>query len=97
MIWITIIAAETILASAITAVLYWRDKSIAVSNRSATAEKSRISERTLLTSCLLGGWPGGLWASRRFRHKTQKLSYRIQFWIAAVVHLILAGSILVNF
>lgn len=96
MIWITIIAAETILASAITAVLYWRDKSIAVSNRSATHEKSRISEQTLLTVCLLGGWPGGLWASRQFRHKTQKMSYRIQFWIAAVVHLIVVGWVLMN-
>lgn len=96
MIWITIIAFETILASAITALLYWRDKSIAVSNRSATKEKSRISERTLLTFCLLGGWPGGLWASRQFRHKTQKASYRIQFWITVVVHLIVLGWVLVN-
>ena len=37
----------------------------------------RISERTLLLSAFLGGAPGALFGMRFFRHKTQKLKFRI--------------------
>lgn len=90
--WLPIIAAETILASAITAVLYWWDKRIAQSSPRSDdhgkPSRRRIPERTLLLASLLGGWPGGWWASQRFRHKTQKNSYRIQFVIVCVIHVL---------
>lgn len=37
----------------------------------------RISERTLLLSAFLGGAPGALFGMNFFRHKTQKLKFRI--------------------
>lgn len=77
---LTIIAIEMILASTVTAMLYRIDKS------AARAGTSRIPENTLLLGCLLGGWPGGLWAAKTFRHKTQKVSYRLRLAVAIVVH-----------
>lgn len=83
-----IIAAETFFASVLTAVLYWKDK------RAAREKARRIPEKTLLLASLLGGWPGGYLAGQKLRHKTSKLSYRIQFVIAAVIHVILVAGIL---
>ena len=37
----------------------------------------RISESTLLLSAFLGGAPGALFGMNFFRHKTQKLKFRI--------------------
>ena len=37
----------------------------------------RIPERTLLLSAFLGGAPGALFGINFFRHKTQKLKFRI--------------------
>ena len=57
----------------------------------------RIPERTLHTIALLGGWPGAIAGQRVFRHKTQKLSFRIVLWLIVLVHLILvAGVIYLN-
>jgi len=78
---LTIIAIEMILASVVTAALYWIDKS------AARAGRYRIPEKTLLLGCLLGGWPGGLWAAKTFRHKTQKVSYRLRLAVAIMIHL----------
>jgi len=33
------------------------------------------------------GWPGALMGQRRFRHKTQKLSFRIVFWLTMLLHM----------
>lgn len=88
---VLIIIAEMILASGITAFFYWWDK------RAAKMQGSRIPEKTLLLACLVGGWPGGLWASRRFRHKTQKRSYRLQFWVTVFVNLIIVVGLLSQF
>ena len=35
----------------------------------------------------LGGWPGAFLAQRQFRHKTQKVSFRIVFWITVILHI----------
>ncbi|TWT97482.1 DUF1294 domain-containing protein [Neorhodopirellula pilleata] len=101
--WLPIIVVETILASAITIVLYWWDKRVAQSSPSNSSSSGRsrrgsdsrsgqtprrISERTLLLASLLGGWPGGWWASRRFRHKTQKRSFRIRFVAVCMIHVV---------
>lgn len=83
-----IIAAETFFASVLTAVLYWKDK------RAARGKTQRIPEKTLLLASLLGGWPGGYLAGQKLRHKTSKVSYRIQFVVAAVIHVVSVVAIL---
>ncbi len=95
-----IIVIEMILASALAIVLYWWDKRIARKNAGSAVDPTgstlpskgiqsrprRIPERTLLILCLLGGWPGAWWASQKFRHKTQKRSFRIKFWISVALN-----------
>lgn len=82
-----IIAGEMVLASAVTAVLYWIDK------QAARNHLPRTSEKTLLLGCVVGGWPGGWVAGRMLRHKTYKRSYRIKFVIAVLIHLAAVGLI----
>lgn len=59
--------------------------------RRAGTGKRRISEATLHTFELLGGWPGSLLGQRTFRHKTSKLTYKAVFWGIVGVHLLLLG------
>jgi uncharacterized membrane protein YsdA (DUF1294 family) len=54
--------------------------------RQATNGGRRVSERTLHLMAFFGGWPGALIAQRRFRHKTQKVAFRIVFWMVVVFH-----------
>src|ERR1700728_3211504 len=53
----------------------------------------RVSERTLQLLAFLGGWPGALLAQRHFRHKTQKVKFRIVFWIVVVPHVGIVGAV----
>jgi uncharacterized membrane protein YsdA (DUF1294 family) len=53
----------------------------------------RVSERTLHLMAFLGGWPGALMGQRQFRHKTQKLTFRIVFWIVVVLHVSIVGAV----
>ncbi|TWU08019.1 hypothetical protein Pla52n_05970 [Stieleria varia] len=80
-------ALWTIAASVVTAAMYAWDK------RAASRAKQRIAERTLLIASAVGGWPGALICGRYIRHKTAKLSYRIKFFVAMVVHLALSGAL----
>lgn len=80
-------AIWTALASVVTAALYAWDK------RASIKKRQRISERTLLTWSALGGWPGGLVASRWLRHKTQKVSYRIKFLFCIAANVLVIGGI----
>ncbi len=84
---LTAFAIWTLLASLITAFLYWWDK------RAAGKDLWRVSEKTLLSCSVLGGWPGGLIAGKLIRHKTQKTTYRIQFFLAAVLHVLTVGVV----
>ena len=52
-----------------------------------------MSERTLHLMAFLGGWPGALIGQRQFRHKTQKVSFRIVFWILVVLHVGLVAAV----
>jgi uncharacterized membrane protein YsdA (DUF1294 family) len=54
--------------------------------RRAVTGSRRISERTLHLMAFFGGWPGALFGQRHFRHKTQKVSFRIVFWMVVVLH-----------
>ncbi len=61
--------------------------------RQATNGGRRVSERTLHLMAFLGGWPGALMAQRHFRHKTQKATFRIVFWIVVVLHVGVVGAV----
>jgi uncharacterized membrane protein YsdA (DUF1294 family) len=68
-------------------VLYGIDKL-----RSTKTGKSRISEKTLHTYALMGGFLGATLAMALFRHKVSKNSFLIKhivillLWIAAIVY-----------
>ncbi len=54
--------------------------------RQAANGGRRVSERTLHLMAFFGGWPGALIGQRQFRHKTQKVKFRIVFWMVFVLH-----------
>lgn len=66
---------------------HWLDK------RLAQTGSRRISEGHLHMIALAGGWPGALVAQQLFRHKTQKRSFRIEFWGTVVIHLGVVGGV----
>ena len=78
-------AALTIRMSVLSFVFYGVDK------RRARRDKQRIPERRLHLFALLGGWPGALIAQRFFRHKTQKMTFRLLYWLIVALHLALVG------
>lgn len=51
-----------------------------IDKRAATSGAWRISEGTLLTIGLAGGWPGAIVAQQLLRHKSSKASFRSAFW-----------------
>ncbi|MDY7220168.1 DUF1294 domain-containing protein [Denitrificimonas sp. JX-1] len=60
--------------------MYWRDKN------AAQKGKWRVPEQQLHLIEMLGGWPGALLAQQLFRHKTQKISFQVIFWLIVAVH-----------
>lgn len=54
--------------------------------RRAQAYERRTPEKTLHSLELLGGWPGGLIAQQKLRHKTKKTSYQTTFWGIVFLH-----------
>ena len=56
-----------------------------IDKRLAIAQKSRVSEKTLLLLAFLGGSIGGGMAMLVFRHKTAKLKYLLSFFGIVVV------------
>jgi uncharacterized membrane protein YsdA (DUF1294 family) len=52
-----------------------------IDKRNAIKGLWRISENTLQTLSLLGGWPGALLAQQAFRHKTQKRPFIFVLWL----------------
>jgi uncharacterized membrane protein YsdA (DUF1294 family) len=61
--------------------------------RRARIDGRRLPEKTLHLMALLGGWPGALIGQRVFRHETQKLSFRIVFWLCVILHLAIVGGL----
>lgn len=53
----------------------------------------RIPEKSLQMLALLGGWPGALLGQNLFRHKTQKKSFRMVFWLMVLLHIIVVAAI----
>jgi uncharacterized membrane protein YsdA (DUF1294 family) len=57
--------------------------------RRAVKGQRRISERELLLWALAGGSPAAFLAMRRFRHKTRKTSFRVQYWAIVIAQIAL--------
>ncbi len=53
----------------------------------AKAGRWRTEEATLLTLGLMCGWPGAVLAQSWLRHKSQKASFRGQFWMTVVINI----------
>jgi uncharacterized membrane protein YsdA (DUF1294 family) len=53
----------------------------------------RVSERTLHLLAFLGGWPGALLGQRHFRHKTQKVTFRIVLWMVVLLHVGIVSAV----
>jgi len=70
-----------LLASAMTYIVYARDKS------AAKTGKWRTKEVTLQLFSLFGGWPGAILAQGLLRHKSRKLRFQIVFWLMLSVNL----------
>jgi uncharacterized membrane protein YsdA (DUF1294 family)/cold shock CspA family protein len=77
--WITAVYLGT---SLISVAVYALDKS------AATAGRWRVSESTLLSVGLIGGWPGAVVAQQFLRHKTKKASFRRAFWATVILNVI---------
>ena len=79
---IPIAAAWYLLASAVTFAVYGYDK------HKARVFGWRVTERTLHTLELAGGWPGAMLAQRRFRHKWRKATYMLTFRLIVATHVL---------
>ncbi len=71
-----------------TFILYGVDKSAAVANA------WRISERQLHLYMFFGGVLGAILGQKIFRHKTQKLSFRIIFWLLLIIQISIPVALL---
>jgi uncharacterized membrane protein YsdA (DUF1294 family) len=65
----------------------WWDK------RRAKKDQWRIKESTLLVWALVGGWPGGIWAMRRFRHKTTKQSFIAKYVLVVLLSMTVVAAV----
>ena len=79
--------AVVVLMSLVSFVAYGFDK------RRARKDGRRVPEKNLHLMALFGGWPGALIGQRVFRHKTQKLSFRVVFWLCVALHLAIVGGV----
>jgi uncharacterized membrane protein YsdA (DUF1294 family)/cold shock CspA family protein len=75
------------LLSVLTLLAYGWDKS------SAKGGHRRISESSLNTLALMGGWPGAWIAQQGFRHKSRKASFQSAFWTAVVLNVLMIAGL----
>ena len=83
--FILFIAAVLFVVNVGSVIAIWWDK------RRAKKDQWRIKESTFLVWALVGGWPGGIWAMRRFRHKTSKRSFIAKYLVVALLNLTLVA------
>jgi uncharacterized membrane protein YsdA (DUF1294 family) len=50
----------------------------------AGRSSQRVAERTLVLLGAIGGWPGGLFAMKVFRHKTAKATFKLKYALALI-------------
>ncbi|WP_414636251.1 DUF1294 domain-containing protein [Asticcacaulis sp.] len=61
----------------------------------AVMREKRVPERTLLTLCVLGGWPFALIGAQVFRHKSSKKAFIHKVYLIAGFHVaILCATLL---
>jgi uncharacterized membrane protein YsdA (DUF1294 family)/cold shock CspA family protein len=72
-------------ASAVTFLVYAKDK------RAARRNRWRTPESTLHTLALIGGWPGALIAQQVLRHKSRKNAFQFMFWTTVVFNCVAFG------
>lgn len=65
----------------LTFILYWIDK------HAAKNGAQRTPESTLQLLSLAGGWLGGLFAQRVFRHKSSKKSFQFVYWVTVFINI----------
>lgn len=75
--WIGVLYA---VSSAVTFLVYARDKA------AARAGRWRTKESTLHLLAVIGGWPGAIAAQRLLHHKNRKTSFQGVFWATVVVN-----------
>lgn len=75
------VVAYYAVVSIIAYITYAIDKKAAIKNR------RRVSEKSLHLLGVLGGWPGALLAQQRLRHKTQKTSFQLMYWLTVTLNL----------
>ncbi|MBU2966020.1 DUF1294 domain-containing protein [Amphritea sp. 2_MG-2023] len=80
-----LIPALFVSVSLLTLAIYYKDKSAAV------AGAWRTPESRLHLLALLGGWPGAIIAQQTLRHKTQKKSFRVTFWLTLLLNISTLG------
>lgn len=68
----------------------------AVDKRNAACGKWRVREITLLELAIIGGSIGGIAAMRVFRHKTQKLKFKICMPLTLILHCSVAAYLVFN-
>ena len=61
-----------------------------VDKRQAEQQLRRIPEFSLHFWELFCGWPGALYAQRKYRHKWKKTSYMVVFWLCVILNLAMA-------
>ena len=71
----------TLGASVLAFAMYFVDK------RAAGLNQRRIPEKTLHTVEAIGGWPGALLGQQIFRHKTQKVKFKVVLWMIIALHI----------
>ncbi len=76
-----LVAIELVVVNLGSVIAIWWDK------RRAKKDQWRIKEETLLVWALVGGWPGGIWAMRRFRHKTSKRSFQAKYVLVVLLNI----------
>ncbi len=79
--------ALVVVVSLVTFGLYGWDK------RQAKKDGWRVPEFRLHVLAFLGGWPGAMFGQDFFRHKTQKLNFKLITWLAAALHVIGFGYV----
>jgi Predicted membrane protein len=75
-----IILTIYLVASLVAYVAYAMDKS------AAKKGAWRTKENTLHLLSLIGGWPGAIFAQKKLRHKSKKVSFRAVFWVTVFLN-----------
>ena len=81
-------ATSYLVMSGLTAAIYAFDK------RQAQKSAHRVSEITLHSFAVLGGWPGAMIAQQVLRHKSSKAEFRKTFWLTVIANLVILALLL---